>query len=391
MADTTVTVRQDGTGDYTTISSAMAAGDISSGYYKIEIDDSNTYTENIGVSVTGTGTIDNYVWITVSAGNRHGGVAASSGHARIVGSSLYGLHVYEDFTRIEYLQINALASRECIKINGRTGILVSRCLLLGPTTADRAIYAISNDVSGQSSTRDLYVDNCVISNTRNDGIRMAYNQIGLYVDHCTIADNDGGSIYEAGIVLFTDTSGSTVNLYNNILVDVPTYSYKGSTLAGSPSGTTNITDSGSHNIYDESVANTNNNGSITDWVQATSISDTTSGSSVISVNETDLATLDYTLTNLTVNPAAGSGTNRIGSEPDPRQDFSTDIAGNPRTTKAGYIDRGAYQVTVAPAAFKYWDGSAWADSTAVQYWNGSAWTDVTGIQYWNGSAWTDPS
>ena len=41
--------------------------------------------------------------------------------------------------------------------------------------------------------------------------------------------------------------------------------------------------------------------------------------------------------------------------------------------------------------FKYWDGSAFADSTAVQYWDGSAWTDVTGVKYWDGSAWADPS
>ena len=389
MADTTVTVRQDGTGDYTTIASASAAANISSGYYKIEIDDSNTYTENVGISVGQTPTIDKYVWITVSAGNRHGGVAANSGHARIVGSYLYGLNVYEDFTRIEYLQINAIPSRQCIFINGNTDVLVSRCLLLGPTGDSRSVYAISN--TSNVATKKLYVDNCVISNSRDNGIRMAYNQIHLYVDHCTIADNGTNGTYYGGIAVFTDNSGSTVNLYNNILVDVPGYSYIGSNLAGSSNGTTNITDSGSHNIYDETNRNSANNGSITDWVQATSISDTTSGSSVISVNETDLATLDYTLTNLTVNPAAGSGTNRIGSEPDPRQDFSTDIAGNSRTTKAGYIDRGAYQVTVAPASFKYWDGSAWADSTAVQYWNGSAWTDVTGIQYWNGSAWTDPS
>ena len=103
MADTTVTVRQDGTGDYTTISSAEAAGDVSSGYYKIEIDDSSTYNENVTISVTGTGSSSNYVWLTVSAGNRHAGIAASSGHARITG----GLTVQEPYTRIEYLDIDA--------------------------------------------------------------------------------------------------------------------------------------------------------------------------------------------------------------------------------------------------------------------------------------------
>ena len=49
-----------------------------------------------------------------------------------------------------------------------------------------------------------------------------------------------------------------------------------------------------------------------------------------------------------------------------------------------------FQIVKAPG-FRYWDGSAFVDSTAVKYWDGSAWTDVTGVQYWDGSAWTDPS
>lgn len=49
-----------------------------------------------------------------------------------------------------------------------------------------------------------------------------------------------------------------------------------------------------------------------------------------------------------------------------------------------------FQIVKLPG-FKYWDGTAFVDSTAVQYWDGSAWTDVTGVKYWDGSAWTDPS
>jgi hypothetical protein len=90
------------------------------------------------------------------------------------------------------------------------------------------------------------------------------------------------------------------------------------------------------------------------------------------------------------NALLGYAGNRIGSEPDSRQDFSTDIIGNPRTAKAGFIDVGPFQITAAPAGFKYWNGTAWADSVSVKNWNGTAWVDVTAVKYWNGSTWADP-
>jgi len=379
MADTTVTVRQNGTGDYTTLASAEAAADISSGYYKIEIDDSNQYTEVVTVSVSGTPTSSNYIWFTVSEGNRHGGVAGSGARVKKPGTNTVIFDVYTNYTRFEHLEI---IDGYGFQVRG-SDCLISRCMI-GGSGAFRGISDIQ--------TGNLFVDNCAFYGASQAAIISLNGGSRLHIDHCTLQTGSTTvNANYAGIRHIASSSGAETNLYNTIIVDTYYYSYSAYSDSTNVGGTTNITDSGSYNTYDGPLVYGGNKGSFTGWINVSSISDTSSGSSIISVNETNYSNLDYTLTNLTVNPAAGAGTNRIGSEPDSRQDFSTDIAGNPRTTKAGYIDIGAYQVTVAPAGFKYWDGSAWADSTAVQYWNGTAWTDVTGIQYWNGSAWTDPS
>lgn len=379
MADTTVTVRQNGTGDYTTIASAETGANTSSGYYKIVIDDSNQYTESVTVSGSSLSTSSNYIWITVSEGNRHDGVAGSGARVKKPTTQSVVFDVYEPYTRFEHLEV---IDGYGFQVRG-ANCLISRCMVGGPS-ANRNISDIQ--------TGNLFVDNCAFYGATQTAIMSSNGGSLLHIDHCTVQTGSTTANQNyAGIRHIASNSGKETNLYNTILVDTYAYAYSAGATSASASGTTNITDSGSNNTYDGVRANGLNQGSITGWISVSSISDTSSGSTTISVNETSYSTLDYTLTNLTVNPAAGAGTNRIGSEPDARQDFSTDIAGNARTTKAGYIDIGAYQVSAAPAGFKYWDGAAWADSTAVQYYNGSAWVDVTGIQYWNGSAWTDPS
>ena len=107
MPDTTVSVKKDGTGDYTTISSAEAASNVSTGYYKIEIQDAGQYNESVNISgATGTESISNYVWLTVASAYRHSGVGATSGHARIYDSSATVLTASDNFTRVEYLDIH---------------------------------------------------------------------------------------------------------------------------------------------------------------------------------------------------------------------------------------------------------------------------------------------
>jgi len=147
MADTTVTVRQNGTGDYTTLASAEAAADISSGYYKIEIDDSNQYTEVVTVSVSGTPTSSNYIWFTVSEGNRHGGVAGSGARVKKPGTNTVIFDVYTNYTRFEHLEI---IDGYGFQVRG-SDCLISRCMI-GGSGAFRGISDIQ--------TGNLFVDNC---------------------------------------------------------------------------------------------------------------------------------------------------------------------------------------------------------------------------------------
>ena len=385
MPDTTVIVRQDGTGDYTTISSAVAASNVSSGYYKIEIDDSNSYNESITFSpATGTATSSNYLWLTVSEANRHSGVAATSGHARVAsGGSNNTFFINHDYGRIEYLQIDQLGTGRPVNFRANN-LLMSRCIVKGTASVNGGVFV------GPESTA-AFIDNCLIQ-TCERGLYVNNSYVGaanVYVDQCTIVDSSGS----ANIYLYSVYGNAlTTNFYNNGLAGVGS----GADINLLNNDTHLIAHSGSHNAWDtDTTYFYSSTGSYTSSQDISSGGLTTTTTTANAMIVTDLTSGSE---NYTPVPATGAGsnllltngTNRQGSEPDARQDFSTDIRGAARPTTAGKIDIGAFQITTA-AGFKYWDGSAWADSTAVQYWNGSAWTDVTGIQYWNGSAWTDPS
>ena len=383
MPDTTVTVRKDGTGDYTTIVSAEAAANISTGYYKIEIDDSSEYSGPVVVNVSGTPTINNYVWITVSEGNRHAGVAGT-GHARLrIGQFAAGVDLDSDYARLEYLEIDGAGNAASCAYIKQDNILVSRCIMHG---AQRGMNWLMSTTSA--------IDNCLIYD--NDigiftGTNTSINLIDN-VDYCTIVDNAGSLANETNIrwYMFRTNETVTANLYNVVLGD-------GNNQDMYVEYNSNrLTLNGSHNAWDtdtSQLGSATNNLTNSQDISSGGVTTITTTANAYIVDDLSPGAENYTpvpATGAGSNLVLGNGVNRQGSEPDPRQDFSTDIRGAARPTSAGKIDIGAFQITTA-AGFKYWDGSAWADSTAVQYWNGSAWTDVTGIQYWNGSAWTDPS
>jgi hypothetical protein len=392
MADTTVTVRQDGAGDYTTIASAEAAADISSGYYKIVIDDSNSYDESLTLNVPGTATSSNYLWLTVSEGNRHSGVAATSGHARLAPGGLEALQIIEWYARVEYLEIYTPSNKTAVRLNGNHALL-SRCIIhTAGASNSYGIYSYS------SSAPNVFVDNCLIymfaHGIYGQNWVSSADTRNFYIDHCTIVDNAySTSTNRTNLVYLLSQSGSmTSNFYNNAMAGSNVQDIH---VSGTYSSL--LSHTGSHNAWDTNTTYfASSTGSYTDSQDISSggLTTTTTTANAMIVTDMTGGSEDYTpvvATGAGSNLLLTNGTNRQGSEPDPRQDFSTDIAGNKRPSKAGFIDIGAFQITQAPAAFKYWDGSAWADSTAVQYYNGSAWVDVTGIQYWNGSAWTDPS
>lgn len=390
MADTTVTIKQDGTGNYTTIGSAISASSVSSGYWKMVIDDSNSYNEQINLTpaVGGTST-SNYMWLTVSEGNRHSGVAASSGHARIYH---HGSHVIitggynYPYARIEYLEV------ECTGSSGYThGIesggdfLASRCIVHGTGNSG------SNYVRGIYATNYLYsggaIDNCLIYNC-DQGVWWSTSGFSgnFYADHCTVVNNSEANFY----IRKSTNAAATGYIYNTAMAGVGS-SYNDFTVYYQ-NYTNAFPISGSHNAYDAASAY---NVTLTDTQNISSGDVTTTTTTANAMIVADLTSGSEDLTPVKAtgsgsNLLLGNATNRQGSEPDSRQDFSTDIRGKARPTTAGKIDIGAFQISGA-AGFKYYNGSAFVDASAVQYYNGSAWVDVSGIQYYNGSAWTDPS
>lgn len=394
MADTTVTVKQDGTGDYTTVSAAMAASDVSSGYYKVVIDDSSSYNESVNMSpATGTPTSSNYVWLTVSEGNRHSGVAASSGHARIYNNGSTVISTSTDsYPRIEYLEIESTATTHAnpyVVYAPCAGLLVSRCIV--HATSGSSTGTTHGILSYAYSGIDSCVDNCVVYNVEIGVFFVALTSpADAHIDYCTISRNGTGGTLHSNLYLRTaGTNTLNAYLYNTALGEGDPRDILTNTSASGP-----LYLNGSNNAWEnETIPYGTNNLTATEDMSSGGVTTTTTTANAIIVTNLTSGSEDYTpvpATGAGSNLVLTNGVNRQGSEPDPRQDFSTDIRGKARPTTAGKIDIGAFQITTA-AGFKYWDGSAWADSTNVQYWNGSAWTDVTGIQYWNGSAWTDPS
>lgn len=388
MADTTVSVKQDGTGDYTTISSAVASADVSTGYYKIEIQDSNAYVESVSLTAAGTATLSNYVWLTVSEGNRHSGVAGI-GHARITPSSGTALTLNDDYARAEYLELYPPSGQTGAFLNANNTLL-SRCIIhpVAPTTG--------TGISHSAFKTPVFVDNCLVYRFRfgpSANMQGGFTST-FYYDHCTFVQNGRlTATNRTNYCITANVSGVLAsNLYNTGMAgsNVQDISVTGTY-------TSQVSHTGTHNAWDTNTTYFGSStGSYTSSQDISSggLTTTTTTANAMIVTDVTGGSEDYTPVVATgggSNLLLTNGTNRQGSEPDPRQDFSTDIAGNKRPSKPGFIDIGAFQITQAPGGFKYWDGAAWADSTAVQYWNGSAWTDVTGIQYWNGSAWTDPS
>lgn len=381
MPNTTVAVKQDGTGDYTTISSAVAAASLGSGYYKIEIQDSNQYSEQVTINVSSP-TSSNYVWLTVADGHRHQGVAGT-GHARVYHNTAGNAVIDNDtnYTRIEYLDIEHGANGGGIEANG-TDPLISRCIIRGDGSS--SVYGVWFQ-GGFGS-----IDNCVISNGFTHGIYV-YQYSGttaINVDHCTIIGMRTSGIHaDKGPYHY---SGS-FTVYNTVAGDNDTYDFSS---YGWPSGYA-WTWNGSHNVWDTNTAGiyTTNNLTNSQNISSGGVTTTTTTANAYICTNTSSGSEDFTPVEATgsgSNLALLNGTNRQGSEPDSRQDFSKDIRGKARPTGAGEIDIGAFQISGGPV-LKYWNGSNFVDATAVQYYNGSAWVDVTGIQYWNGSTWTDVS
>jgi len=348
VADQTKTI---GSGqDYATPALWEADSDVSTGFWKGTIEDTTAYGEVTFSGATGTPTINNYVWLTSATGNRHSGVAGT-GHARIEGTPgtpAALLTINENFTRIDYLQIKLTgsgSSDEAIRIQSNTsGVLIS----------SNIIYS-----TGTGASQDgIYTGNWACSGCIDNNIIYGFDRAGFHLqnytgsatqtwnaDLNTLYNNGGGAANEGNISVDADgTSTVNINVYNNACGSGGGEDFR------AVAGTGTINWAGTHNACSDTSLTSR--GLTTGAQESLTVTATTqsSGSYMVFKNITggseDLQMLDEAAGNL----LSDNGTNRVGSEPDARQDFSLDIVGNTRGTTSPSPDIGASEILAAVSA-----------------------------------------
>ncbi|MDF0598445.1 hypothetical protein [Psychromarinibacter halotolerans] len=337
-------IRASGGGDYTTIAAWEAATDndlVSADVVEIgRIDEAANYNESVTIAGATTDAT-RYRKLTVADGIWHEGVPDVTGIAHMKGNPSGRFIVIDESNFwIERLMMShdgqsVDTSDECIRCQpgGRTGILISRCIFEGSAVADTD--AIYFNTSTSAAANSASIDNCLAFGFGRGGLTIQfYNGASsspwtLNVDHCTLNDFDNDSGGEGGGFQFHSYAAGTVNcpitFYNTTSTDPNThadYGYDRTDTSGS------ATFSGSHNASSDTSLSTIG---LTTGAQQSVVPAT--------IFE-DHGALDFT-------PASGqaldgNGTNRQGSEPDPRQDFSLDIGENSRGTTDVAI--GAYVI-----------------------------------------------
>ena len=320
----------------------VAAGDI----HHCIFEGSDTTAFTISGWTTG---VSNYIKITVAEANRHSGTAAS-GNAKISNTS-NGNHVIsvdEDYTWFEYLVIqqdSTGGSDEGMRILANTdNVLISRCIIYTERT--------TNDQDGVYTgnwAATYSIDNCIIYGFPRVGIHLqnysGSNNQTANIDYCTIYNcGNNGQFDEGGIASRDPGNLNTLNIYNTAVLDSGPSSaedYNQFTGTSTWTGTNNI----------DSDLSLTEVGIDTNAQQDLDIVDTTQSSGSFFVvkdltgGSEDLLLLDNAAGNL----AYGNAIDRVGSEPDSRQNLGLDIIDDTRSTTSPAPDIGASEFTSAAA------------------------------------------
>lgn len=363
MATVTRTIGSTGK-NYSTITAWEAATNLNGGadIWEGTGDADEDFNETVTFDVDGT-SATSHVRLTTTSANRFAGVW-DTGKARnaYTGAATAVYQIEADWVQIEWQQIyrpdsgSLGASDEGIRLTGScSNVLISYCLLWTDDT-------VTNDTDGiyigTSGTYTLAVDNCIVVGWNRGCLHEqmtatgAGNVLTLYLDHCTFlygGESGGGANEEAPLSIRQDDNNHTITAYNCIF-KAQNAGAGTDDLYFDNGATDTTTLTGSHNCYDnindQTAGTLTNNWSST--VAATGgVVETDTANSVIITETTRDATFDATLQDLANNVAIEAGTNRQGSEPDTRQDFSVAINGSRPTTG---IDLGAIQVSTTATA-----------------------------------------
>ena len=351
MATVISEINQAGTGDYTSIAAWESAANLNSGadIWKGEISDTTAYDEAVILNAGGT-SVTSHLWLTAAAGNAHSGTAGT-GHARISysGGNTAAIEIDEpaDYAYISSLEIdrtNLGNSDEGVRVTNADHVLLSRLIIWASDTSPNRH---SDGIYIRNAATPTFVDHCLIYNwgracihAQNPGTRTTH------IDHCALlfsGHNTGSDEY--GVLGSSESTVDTMNVYNTVVLD----NVGSETVEIAQVGAGAFTLNGSHNIVTADSA-TYIGSTITDnatnWQAAgDQVTDTAPATAGYYITESNIPTLDATPIDHANNVAIANGTNRQGSEPDSRQDFSLDLAGNARPTTN--VDIGPLQVSTA--------------------------------------------
>jgi hypothetical protein len=354
MAVTAKTIAASGA-DYTSISAWEAAANRASdaNIWKGTCTDNTDHSAAVTFASGGTPSATSYLWLTSDAYcPSH---SASNRGGQYTGGNAQMYWITDNWCRIEKLDLSGTdiaGTDRLIFVENAANVLISRCLIWNADpTVNGGIGIHADDTAVTVS-----IDNCAIYGWGKGGVSGNDFSFGKTqnwrIDHCTIVDNGNSGATGDGNIYMVVWGGPTYNipLYNTIVVD----GAGGDDEINSPNagGTGNL--SGSHNAYTSSAeidaVYTN---TTTNWQSATSGGVTgtkASGAWICYVNYdvgNNPTAMDVTLVAGAGNLAVGNGTDRQGSEPDARQDFSLDIGGNVRSALT--VDIGCSQISVDAA------------------------------------------
>lgn len=343
-----------GGGDYTTIAAWESATNLNSGadIWKGKITDNAAYDEAVVINGGGTGTTS-YVWLTVDSANAHAGVW-DTGKARLTysGGNTAAIQIDSDFVRVDWLQIYRSTpgvSDEGIRIatDNTNDVLLDYlvCWTDSGTNDTDGVYAGAITVDCSVSNSVFYGWNRGSIHSQQSGSSDAHT---INIDHCGLALN-GDKSDEANLNVQMEATGPSVITAYNTWIGGQTGSAAGSDIRADDGGSGDVIDfDGSNNAFDStSVTQVGSGTTNFNWTSnqdsSDGLVDTAPGTAGIYITETaGGSTFDATLVDHANNVCVTNGTNRQGSEPDARQDFSVAINGARGTTD---VDIGPFQIS----------------------------------------------
>ena len=359
MATVTKSIKASG-GDYATVGSWDSAVNLNgdTDIWKGELY-GEQYDESVTLDTNGVGT-SSYQWLSANSAHVTSGVWNTSDARMHYGGGLAAVVILSGtYARADLFNIyrNATgsmgASDEGIRVNG-DNCLASRMVIWTDEDSVAQCDGVTCQAAFDDSAKTFCMDNMVIYGWGRGGFHQNYHHASntVNIDHSTIVYN-GNTTTDANCGNLrhnaTGSNGANVNIYNNLVATAKNGVNAEDMNSGFSSG--NGPDyAGSHNASRGSAERFSTGGvssdSTSSWQDdSTGTTDSTAATAFIVTDFTGIATFDFTPVDHANNLLLTNGTNRIGSEPDSRQDFSTDIAGNTRHTTN--VDIGAFQISAA--------------------------------------------